>query len=438
MKNLNNKKIVEVDVTLGEDFRSSEESLGIGNDKEQQEQFKDMALGMFIHWGLDSMIGSVISHWMIGADEKIVDDFIEEMPKNFEPYEFDARKIARLARQAGMKYGVFTAKHHTGFCMYNTKTTDFSVKNTPLKRDFTKEFFEAFREYGIEPGLYFSPLDFYWCRKNDKKLEFLTPHVLPKNNPGLMEYNKEQVNELLSNYGDIYCMFFDGPPEQLREMVWKKNKKTLVTRGEMETPEQNMPENMIGGTWEACYTIGDGWSYKPTNETYKTGNKLIKMLIEIRAKGGNLLLNVAIDPDGKIPTEQERLLRELGLFMFFNSEAIYKVRPWSIQNDGDSIWYTKAKDEDAVYAYIMDGWKYGLEGRKWVTLPSVQISENTEVTMVGQNDILEHKPGVDTKMRFHQDECGLHVSAVRCYRPYDNRQWNNPVVLKITGARAKK
>ena len=427
---------VIVDVTIDEN--ASINSFEGSNDPKAAEEFRDQAVGMFVHWGLDSWQTSVISHWIVGAEKSLVKKFYKETPNCFAPLSFRPEKIARLARQAGMRYGVFTTKHHSGFCMFDTKSTDMNCMHTPYGKDVTKMMCDAFRQYGIKAGLYFSPLDFYWCSENGKQIHFRTPEVLPENNPGLMEYNKQQISELMTNYGDIYCMFFDGPSNGLRRVVWEKQPDCLVTRGEMKTPEQNMPDEEIDGPWEACFTLGDGWSYKATNEHYKTGTEIIHMLIEVRARGGNLLLNVTPDCDGEIPFEQVRILQELGLFLFFNGEAVYQVRPWKIPREGD-VWFTKAKDRDTVYAFVTGRlWKYGFEGREWLTIQSVRATENTEIEMVGQSgDALEHKPEEDTQTRWYQDDLGLHINAMRCYRPYDNRQWPNPVVFRITHAEYK-
>lgn len=429
---------VLVDVTIDPNEISTREATGgkEGNRAEREEWFRDLGFGMFIHWSLDVLLGSVISHWMIGADPRLVRRFIDEYPARFNPYRFRADDYAALAVQAGMKYAVFTTKHHNGFCMFDTASTTFNVMNTPLRLDVTREFAEAFRRHALASGFYFSPLDFYWCFENGRKLHFMTPDVIPQNNPGLMEHNKLQVRELLTRYGDVDMVFFDGPPAGLKELVWELSPDTLVTRGEMPTPEQNMPDEPIPGAWEACFTMGDGWSYKPTNETYKSGTELIELLIKTRAQGGNLLLNVTPDPYGCIPFEQERLLREVGLFLFFNGEAIYKVRPWHVTHEGN-IWFTKAKDEDTVYAFVLgEPWPYGYEGRRSVTLRSVRATERTEIEIVGQSgEAIEHQPETHTKAEWHQDESGLHISAMLCYRPYDNRKWPNPIAIRITHAR---
>ena len=126
----------------------------------------DMGFGMFIHWSMDSQVGAVISHSMAGASEDYLERFINELPKTFNPRKFYPDDWAVLAKLAGMKYVVFTAKHHSGFCMWDTKTTDFNIMNTPFKRDILKEIIEAFRKQGIAIGIYFSPEDFHFFHEN--------------------------------------------------------------------------------------------------------------------------------------------------------------------------------------------------------------------------------------------------------------------------------
>ncbi|MEM0966301.1 MAG: alpha-L-fucosidase [Verrucomicrobiota bacterium] len=423
----------EVDVTI-QDGDLSESALGgLTNNPEREEWFRDLGLGLFIHWSLDTPLGSVISHWMCGADNSIRENFVENFPALFNPRKFDADDWARTAKLNGFRYMVFTTKHHAGFCMYDTGTTSFNVMNTAFGRDIHKELVESFRKMDIATGIYFSPFDFKWLIDNGKELHFATPEVLPENNPGLMTYNQTQLRELLTNYGKTDFVFFDGPPVGLKNLVWQADPQTLVTRGEMKTPEQELPNEPIEGVWEANYTLGTQWNYKATNEVYKSGTEIIELLIATRARGGNLLLNITSDPHGFIPFEQERLLGELGLFLFFNGEAIYDVRPWVVTNDGP-IYYTKAKESQTVYAFLTgEPWEYAQ--RKEVTLRSIRATENTEVSMVGQNGkVLEHSPHADIETRGVQKNDGLHISTVRAYRPYNNRKWPNPAVLRITNA----
>src|SRR5581483_8435376 len=211
------------------------------------------------------------------------------------------------------------------------------------KRDLTAELLTAFKEQGIAPGLYFSPDDFIWLYRHGKVIARKVPEVQPINNPGLMQYDLAQVRELFTKYGPINVVFFDGQAEQLRDLAWELQPDTIVTRGALQTPEKTVPGKILEGAWEACITMGDGWQYQSMLENYKSAEQLIRPLIEIRAKGGNLLLNVGPTPDGELPIEQEERLRELAPWMFANGEAIYNARPWTVPNEG-GIWFTKNRN----------------------------------------------------------------------------------------------
>jgi alpha-L-fucosidase len=402
------------------------------NKPAREQLFMDMGFGMFIHWSMDSQVGAVISHSMAGASEDYLNRFINELPKTFNPKKFDPEEWAILAKLAGMKYVVFTAKHHSGFCMWNTKTTGFNIMNTPFNRDIMKEILDAFRKQGLAVGIYYSPEDFHFFYENHIPIGRLQlPQHYPAKNPDLMAYDKAQIKELLTNYGKIDLFFFDGPEEQLKEFAWELQPELIVTRGQMQTPEQNLPDRPIPGPWEACFTMGTDWQYKPTNDPHKTGTEIINMLIEIRAKGGNLLLNVGPKPNGELQIEQEALLREIALWNLVNQEGIHSIRPWEITRERD-VWFTKAKDENIVYAFIPAGtnWKYG--ERKEFVFKSLAGNEQTKVSILGYaSELVEYRPGFDAKINISPTPIGLVISAVNGHRLYTNNQWPNPVVLKI-------
>ena len=408
------------------DFNSSR------NKTDRTEWFRDQGFGLFIHWSVDSQLGVTISHSLVGASEDYTDRFFNDLPRTFNPTRFDPAEWARLAKLAGVRYVVFTTKHHSGFDMYATKTTPFNVMNTPFHRDITAEVLNAFKNEGIAPGMYFSPDDFYWLHKNGKTIQRGTEEVQPSHNPGLLKYDSEQLTELLTNYGPVDVLFFDGEATSLRQLAWKLQPNIVVTRGAMLTPEQTIPGMPFDGPWEANDTMGSAWQYQPQNDHYKSGRELIRSLIETRAKGGNLLLNIGPKPNGELAIEQEERLREMALWMFVNSEAIYATRPWIITNEGD-IWFTKKKDNSALYAIVDPAvpWKMG----QWqeLVLHSVKATPKTEVSVLGANgEILEYAPTVIPKTTFHMESDGLHIRTIRSQRLQDDRQWPNPVVVRLT------
>lgn len=404
------------------------------NKPEREKWFSGLGFGMFIHWSVDAQLGAVISHSLAGASGDYRQKFFTELPATFNPRKFNPDEWAELAHLAGMKYMVFTAKHHSGFCMYNTASTPFNSINTPFKRDITKEVITAFRKQGIAIGLYFSPEDFYYLDQTNVPVGRLQhPLHYPVSNPGLMAYDKSQLKELLSNYGKIDIIFLDGPAEGLKEYCWQLQPDIVVTRGEMNTPEQKIPDAPVPAPWESCLTMGTDWQFKPTNDKFKTGTELINTLIETRAKGGNLLLNVGPRPDGTIRDEEDALLREISLWNFANAAAIHHTRAGDVIRDGDT-WYTRSLDGKIIYACVTRSlWKYG--ERKELLLPSLSGSEKTRVTVLGYaSQLVEYRENFDAAVRITPGANGLLVSAVNGQRFYTDNKWPNPVVLQIEGA----
>lgn len=406
------------------------------NEPAREAWFQDLALGLFIHWSVDAQLGSVISHSLVGADDDYARRFFEELPKTFDPAEFDPAAWARLARVAGMRYVMFTAKHHSGFCMWDTATTPFNVMNTPLGRDITVPLLEAFRQQDIAPGLYFSPEDFWVLHQQGHPMARRRDYATTDNNPELRAHNDAQLRELFGGgMGKVDLAFLDSfYSDDAVRSIRAVNPEVVITRGVMETPEQKTPDAPMPGPWEACYTLGTQWQFKPTNEDYKSGTNLIEMLIEIRAKGGNLLLNVGPEPSGRIPFEQERILRELGLWLFVNGEAIYEVRPWHVTRE-DDLWFSRARDDKStLYVFLTKQapWRYG--ERREFTIQNACATDTTAVSVLGHaGEVLEYQPGADVTPRFEMTADGLTISVARAQRLYNDRTWPNPVVVKLTG-----
>jgi alpha-L-fucosidase len=201
----------------------------------------------------------------------------------------------------------------------------------------------------------------------------------------------------------------------------------------MATPEQKIPSEPMPGPWETCMTMGTQWQYKPTNENYKSGTDVINKLIEIRAKGGNFLLNIGPKPNGEIPIEQEERLREVGLWMFVNDEAVKNVRPVPFKIQEGDIWFTQNKEENAVYAFYKNqkNWFKGM--RRSLLIESIKATEKTTVSTVGQNDlVVEYWPANNPETRFIQQDDMLEISVSRAQRLYNDKIWPGPVVVKMT------
>ena len=405
---------------------------GNRNDPQLVEKFRDRGFGLFIHWGVDGPLAGVISHSLVGASPDFVARFFGTLPGYFNPERFEPAQLASLAKLAGFEYVVFTTKHHAGFCMWDTATTDFNVMHTPYGKDITRMLVDAFRKQGIAIGFYFSPDDFHWLHQHGIRINRQVKGVYPFEMPKFLDYSRRQLKELLGNYGPIEYFFFDGTATGLIDYAWQLNPKLVVTRGAMETPEQYTPGVALKGAWEGNLTMGTEWPWKATNEVYKSGTELIDTLIETRAKGGNLLLNIGPKPDGEIAIEQESRLREIALWNFVNGESIKNVRPWVITNE-NNIWFTKSDRSNTVYAFLtrMNPWRLG--DARSVVLRSIQSTAATRVSVLGQSDeVVEYRPEITPKTTWKQEADGLHITAYRAQRLYTDRRWPDPLVLKIT------
>jgi alpha-L-fucosidase len=406
------------------------------NKPERLEWLKDAGFGMFIHFSFDSQLGIVIGHSMAGASPDYLDRFVNDLPKTFNPDKFSAEDIAALAKLAGMKYMVLTTKHIAGFCLWDTKTTDFNIMNSQNGKDLVQEYVEACRKHDLAVGFYYCPEDFHFLHENGQKVRRIFPKPIPDDvMADYLDITEKQVTELMTHYGKIDVIFFDGGEgplqEKSKEVVWRLQPDVLVTRGAISTPEQSLPGLASDNPWEACVTIGTQWQYKPTNEDYKSASRIIEILIESRAKGGTLLLNVGPKPNGELPIEQEERLREVAAWTFINQESIYEVRPWIITNE-ENIWFSKSKEDKTIYAYLtkIPDWPRG--ERKDFVLRSVESTEQTKISVLGQSgELVEYEPKADASSRFEQKEDGLHISVVRAQRIYNNHKWPNPIVVKI-------
>jgi len=407
---------------------------GQKNKPELEEKFMDMGFGIFVHWSMDSQLGSVISHSMVGASEQYLDKYINKLPKTFYPGKFDPDEWARLFKVAGAEYVVFTTKHHNGFCMWDTKTTDFNIMNTPYGKDITGMLVKSLRKYGLKVGFYYSPEDFYVLHKQGNLISRRGEMSQVTENPELLEYAKVQIAELVEKYAPIDIFFFDSFRKgSLVKYTHSLDPNIIVTRGEMKTPEQKIPDSPMPGPWETCMTMGTQWQYKPTNENYKSGTEIIKKLIEIRAKGGNFLMNIGPKPNGEIALEQENRLRELALWMFVNEEAIKGVRPLpGIIKDG-YLWFTQNENENAVYAFITDQKEWFKGRRRNFLMKNIRATDKTTISVLGQNDlVVEYWPENIPESRFIQHEELLEISVSRAHRLYNDKIWPNPVVVKLT------
>ncbi len=416
-------------------FAQEQELLNL-NKPDRQEWFTSLGFGMFIHWSMDVQLGMVISHSMVGASEDYLNRYTKELPKTFNPENFDPKEWVNAAKLAGMKYIVFTAKHHNGYCMYDTKTTDFGIMNSPYGKDVTSMIVEECRKAGLAVGIYFSPDDFYFLYNQGTLISRVRDEAWPSHNPALTAYIKEQMSELMTQYGKIDIVFLDGldpyGQTELAKVCWDIDPEVVVTRGAITTPEQKLPEMAIPSPWEACYTLGNQWQYRPTNERYKSAKDAILKLIEIKAKGGNFLLNFGPDALGNFPPEQMAVLNEMSLWMFINKEAMEHTIPHHNKIRQDNMWFLTSRDQKTLYILIdEDQWKFG--DRKVFTLKGFETSSESQISVLGHNgEVLEYNKEADPGPFFTPTMEGTEISVTRSQRIYNDRKWNNPVVVKLT------
>ena len=352
------------------------------------DQWQDLKFGMIIHWGLYAVPG-IVESWSICSEDE---DWIPRdstmdynaykqwywnLNKEFNPRQFDPDQWAVCAKNAGMKYVVFTTKHHDGFAMYDTKYSDFSIAKGAFadhpKADVTKYVFEAFRKQDMMIGAYYSKpdwhsQDYWWSRyaTPDRHVNYtIANHPQRWNDFKQFVYN--QINEITSNYGKIDILWLDGgwvraPKEDIGmdniAKMARQNQSGLIivdrtVTGEYEnyrTPEKMIPETQLPYPWETCMPLSKDWGFVP-GATFKTPETIIRTLVEVVAKGGSLLLGVGPTPEGIIEPEVAKILAEIGNWLKANGKAIYNTRNTPVYHDGN-VWFTASKDKLTTYAIV--------------------------------------------------------------------------------------
>jgi alpha-L-fucosidase len=371
--------------------------------KEKLDKWQDLKFGMIIHWGLYAVPG-IVESWALCSEDWVerdstmaYDDFKNwywGLKKDFNPVNFSPEQWAKAGKDAGMKYVVFTTKHHDGFCMFDTKETDFKISDGPFKTnpkaDVAKYVFDAFRKNDFMIGAYFSKPDwhteYYWWPKYataDRNNNYdIRKYPWRWNKYKQFTYN--QISELMNNYGSIDILWLDGgwvrPLETVTDEVRSWGARIpesgqdidmpriaamareaqpgllIVDRTvhgpyeNYQTPEQRIPPEQLDHPWESCMTLGHAWGYVP-NDKLKSSTQVIHSLIEIVAKGGSLLLGVGPKADGTLPEEVITRLQEIGTWIKKNGEAIYNTRAVKNYRDGNTF-FTQNKNGKIKYALV--------------------------------------------------------------------------------------
>ncbi len=411
--------------------------------QQRLEEWKDLKFGLLMHWGAYSQWGVVESWsicpedlgWATGARKKGVSDNYfdylrkyEALPKTFNPVKFNPEKWAAAAKEAGMKYVVFTTKHHDGFCMFDSKYTNYKITDSSCafssnpRSNVAKEIFSAFRKENFWVGAYFSKpdwhSDYYWWKKfppADRNANY-SIQKYPEQWKKFVDYTYNQIDELMSDYGKIDILWLDGgwvrkktdaevkqeydelyentrwvrlPQSQdinmpaLVKQVRNKQPNTIVVDravpGEQQnylTPEQHIPETGLPYPWETCMTMGNSWSYVP-NDKYKSAEEIVKKLVDIVSKGGNYLLNIGPGPDGELDPVAYDRLKQIGEWIKINGESIYGSRMYTVFGEGDNIRYTQSKDGKTKYVFL-----FNYPSNK-IQLHKISIHQNSILQMLG-------------------------------------------------------
>lgn len=344
--------------------------------------WQDQKFGVLMHWGLYSVPG-IVESWSICSEDWIVRErkptyeedkaWYWSQKDSLNPVNFDPSKWADVMKKAGMKYMIFTTKHHDGFCMFDTKYTDFSIAHGPFGKDprhnIAKEVFNAYRNKGFMIGCYFSKPD--WHSKWFWNPYYATPNrrinYKKQQHPdwwqNYRKFTQNQLNELTTDYGNIDILWLDGGWITGEEIgldtilvdARKRNPGMIsvdrTIRGKNEnyqTPEQGIPAKQLDIPWESCITLSHAWGWTP-NAKFKSPNKVIGILSEIVAKGGCLALGVGPKADGTLQPEVVKNLLQIGSWLNKNGQAIYSTVNAAHYNDG-KVWFTADKNGKTLYA----------------------------------------------------------------------------------------
>ena len=336
------------------------------DDREQRMRWWHQArFGMFVHWGLYSAVGR---HEWVMENEAIPVAEYEQLARHFTPQPNAARAWAKLARQAGQKYMVMTTKHHEGFCLFDTKLTNYSAPKQACGRDLVKEYVDAARAEGLRVGFYYSLMDWHHpdgarCAEDESARR------------RFVDYIHGQVRELCTNYGQLDVLWYDVnwplTPEgweaaEMNAMVRKLQPGIIINNRtglaeDFATPEQRIEAS--DRAWEACMTMNGSWGYQRADDDWKSPKTVLRNLITCARDGGNYLLNIGPRPDGSIPEESVRILTAAGKWMEKNGDTIYTAEPCQVKRSAYAL-FTRKGNTLYMHVYFWPGDYVAISGLK--------------------------------------------------------------------------
>ncbi len=315
--------------------------------------WQEARFGMFIHWGVYSIPGR--GEWLMYQEHVPFKEYAL-LADQFNPKNFNPKAWVAKAKEAGMKYVVLTTRHHDGFCLFDSKVSDFTAPKTGAKRDLIREFADACHEAGMRMGFYYSLTDWHF------------PGVLPQGYPVskptmklLVDQAHAQVRELLTNYGKVDILWFDGlspndpvgwRSKELLAMARKLQPEIIINDRSGIPGDFGTPENSVTAQdrpWESCFCMNRTWGYAPYDRNYKPVDELLRLLVSCTSQKGNFLLNVSPDGEGTLPKEQLENLENIGKWMKRNGKGIYGAGPSPIAASNLGM---ASRVKDKVYLFI--------------------------------------------------------------------------------------